>query len=54
VHIIIEIIIIFVCLKAVIIGSSFNFFLYFKHGQKYSKWYFDPKRTTFHLWHYPL
>lgn len=33
-----------VALKSIIIGSDFNFPLWFKHGKKYMQWYFNrPK-----------
>jgi len=38
------IVIIMTAFKAVTIGSDFCFFDWFKHGKKYTKWYFNrPK-----------
>lgn len=34
-------------LKALIIGSDFNFYFWFKYGKEYSNWYFNSERTTF-------
>lgn len=30
-----------IALKALTIGSDFNFYLWFKHGKKYTEWYFN-------------
>ena len=38
------VILIFVGLKSIIIGSDFNFYLWFKYNKEYTKWYFErPK-----------
>jgi hypothetical protein len=33
-------------LKALTIGSEFNFLLWCKHGKKYSTWYFNRPKFT--------
>ena len=38
-----------VALKAIFIGSAFDFGLWLKHKTKYTTWYFNKNRTTFSL-----
>lgn len=39
----------FLALKAVIIGSDFSFYLWYKHKQEYWKWYNSRETFTEHL-----
>ncbi|MFA5071124.1 MAG: hypothetical protein WC511_02015 [Candidatus Pacearchaeota archaeon] len=38
---------ILVAIKALTIGSSFNFYYWWKYGHKYTSWYFSETRNTF-------
>jgi len=36
-----------ITIKAIFVGSSFNFYYWIKFGKIYTKWYFDEKRASF-------
>jgi len=46
-HLKITIILALVALKAITIGSDFNFWYWIKWGKIYTEWYFNKERTTF-------
>jgi hypothetical protein len=37
-------------IKALFIGSQFNFYYWIKYGKKYIQWYDDEKRRSFKLY----
>lgn len=46
IHYIVKIIIVLVFIKVIIIGSDFNFYLWYKFGKDYSNWYNSRETYT--------